>query len=130
MSDTISVLVIAPNTPPVLQTIDHNLGTLQKMVGGSIEAIYPFDEPVAIICNEEGKLMGLPFNRCLRDETGKIYDIICGTFLIAGLGQEDFTSLPEKFVNQFTQRFSQPERFIPIGNQLVVYPMDSSETKK
>jgi len=32
---------------------------------------------VALICNDEGKLQGLPLNRGLRDERGELYDIIC-----------------------------------------------------
>ena len=41
-----------------------------------IEAIYPYEDPVALVCNEEGKLEGLPLNRALRDEDGDIYSFL------------------------------------------------------
>ena len=51
--------------------IDGSLESMQQIVGGYIEAIYPFDDPVAIICNEEGKLNGLPLNRALYNKDNK-----------------------------------------------------------
>ena len=39
------------------------------------------------------RLMGLPLNRALWDEDGLMYDVIAGTFLVVGLGEEDFVSL-------------------------------------
>ena len=53
--------------------------SLQHEVGGYIEAIYPYEDPVALVCNEEGKLEGLPLNRAPRDEDGDIYDVVAGT---------------------------------------------------
>ena len=43
---------------------------LQAAVGGDIQAVYPYEDPVALICNEEGKLLGLPLNRALFDDDG------------------------------------------------------------
>ena len=62
------VVVVEPKKKPVVQDIDSGLESMQRIVGGSIQAIYPFEEPVALICNEEGKLLGLPLNRALRDD--------------------------------------------------------------
>ena len=56
-----------------VKEIDSGLESLQHEVGGYIEAIYPYEAPVALVCNEEGKLEGLPLNRALRDEDGDIY---------------------------------------------------------
>ena len=44
---------------PTIQEIDGSLESMQRIVGGDIEAVYPFDDPVAIVCNEEGKLLSL-----------------------------------------------------------------------
>ena len=44
--------------------------------------IYPYEDPIALVCNEEGKLEGLPLNRALRDEDGDIYDVVAGTFMV------------------------------------------------
>ena len=65
--NTLSVLKIAPGQHPQQVEIDNNLKALQEAVGGTIAAVYPFADPVAIICNDDGKLMGLPLNRALRD---------------------------------------------------------------
>ncbi len=91
--NTLSVLKIAPGQRPQQVEIDNDLKALQQAVGGSIDAVYPFADQVAIICNDEGKLMGLPLNRALRDEDGQMYDAVAGTFLVVGLGEDDFVSL-------------------------------------
>lgn len=92
----ITVLVVEPEKKPYFKEIDNALESLQREVGGYIQAIYPFEEPVAIVCAECGKLEELPLNRALRDENGDIYDIIAGTFLIVGLTEDDFGSLNDE----------------------------------
>ncbi len=82
----VKVLVVEPMKPCYVREIS-GLNDMQEIVGGHIEAIYPFKEQVAIIANEEGKILGLPFNRPLSDERGVPYDIVCGTFFMAGLGK-------------------------------------------
>ena len=69
--NTLSVLKIAPGQQPQQVEIDNDLKALQQAVGGSIDAVYPFADPVAIICNDEGKLMGLPLNRACGMRTGR-----------------------------------------------------------
>ena len=88
--NTLSVLKIAPGQHPQQVEIDNNLKALQEAVGGTIAAVYPFADPVAIICNDDGKLMGLPLNRALRDENGQMYDAIAGDFLVVGSGRRGF----------------------------------------
>ncbi len=76
--------------------LENGLGSMQRAVGGLIQAVYePGGRNAALICNEEGKLLGLPLNRALRDENGEIYDAIAGTFFICGAppDSENFTSL-------------------------------------
>lgn len=100
----ITVIRVEPIRAPELITIDNTLEALQKEVGGYIEAAYPWEDPVAIICDEEGKMKNKMLNRALRDEDGDIYDIVAGTFLIVGLGEEDFTDIgeyKEKYIKLF-----------------------------
>ncbi len=87
------VLVVEPMKKPYTKEIDGSLESMQELVGGTIEVVYPFDDPVALICNDEGKLMGLTPNRLLKDSQGEPYDMVCGTFFLTGLGEEDFQSL-------------------------------------
>ena len=93
-------------TPPTVQEIDGSLESMQKIVGGTIQAVYAFDEPVCIVCNDEGKLLGLPMNRALTDDHGVPYDFVCGTFFMAGVGREDFISLTEQQIEKYKDKYS------------------------
>lgn len=65
MSDEmIKVLVVKPMQPCRVQETS-GLKDMQKIVGGPIQAVYPFQDPVVLVCHEEGKMLGLPFNRPL-----------------------------------------------------------------
>ena len=71
------------------------------------------------ICNEEGKLLGLPMNRALTDEFGVPYDIVCGTFFVVGIGDEDFTSLTEQQIEKYRKKYANEMVFsvpVPSGN--------------
>ena len=103
--------------------IDNDLKALQQAVGGSIDAVYPFADPVAIICHDDGKLMGLPLNRALRDEDGQMYDAVAGTFLVVGLGEEGFC-IPDPGTGAEVRRtFPSAEAFLPLGRRLMVIPV-------
>ena len=118
------MLMVEPGKAPRAVTIKGNLQSLQEAVGGYIEAVYPFDDPVAVIVNEEGKLNGLPMNRALRDEDGDIYDIIHGTFLVAGLAEDDFGSLSPELLVKYALRFAHTESFRILPNGAIsVYKM-------
>lgn len=119
----IHVLVVEPEKQPYAKEIPSSLESLQHEVGGYIEAVYPFTEPVALICNDESKLNGSPLNRALRDDEGHIYDIMAGTFLVVGLGDDNFTSLSPELMQKFTERFKNPELFAKINGKLVVTAM-------
>ena len=127
----ITVLVVEPGKTPYVKEIDPGLASLQHEVDGWIEAVYPFEEPVAIVCNEEGKLNGLPLNRALiDDESGEIYDIVAGTFLVTGLTEDNFGSLNDEQIKKFSDRFHSPEGFMRIGNQILVFPIDEAVKKE
>ena len=122
--ETMKVLVVEPEKEPYVKEISSGLSSLQKEVGGYIEAVYPFEDPVAIICNEEGKLEGLPLNRALRDEDGHVYDIIAGTFLIAGLSEDNFCSLDDEQIEKFSAMYKSPELFMRFGSRTLVIPAE------
>ena len=71
--EKLDVLLVQPGAYPQKISIGTDLKDLQDAVGGTITATYPFTDPVAIVCNDEGKLLGLPMNRALRDEHGQTY---------------------------------------------------------
>ena len=118
------VIVVEPRKKLIVQDIGSDLESMQKIVGGPIQAIYPFEEPVALICNEEGKLLNLPLNRALRDEEGNVYDIISGTFFLCAAPPDSdrFTSLTDQQVKTYMERFAMPEMFLNVGGALFVLP--------
>ena len=118
------VIVVEPKKKPTAQDIGSDLESMQKIVGGSIQAVYPFDEPVALICNEEGKLLNLPLNRTLRDDVGNVYDIISGTFFLCAAPPDSdrFAGLTDQQVKTFMERFDMPEMFLNVGSELFVLP--------
>ena len=122
--EKMTVLVVEPRKEPYVKEIDPGLHSLQAEVGGDIGATYPFSDPVALVCNDEGKLIGLDLNRGLRDENGEIYDIMAGTFLVVGLGEEDFASLSPELAQKYTEHFRQPEQFINLGGQIIAIPVE------
>ena len=125
----ITVLVVEPQKKPYVKGIEPGLESLQREVGGYIQAVYPFDSPCAIVCGEESKLNGEPLNRALRDDEGHIYDVIAGTFLIVGLGEEDFTSLGPKEMQEMSARFAVPEMFMKVDGRLAVIRIEEDEPK-
>lgn len=119
------VLMIEPGKKPRKAEIDGSLEGMQKVVGGYIQAVYPFEDPVALICNEEGKLLELPFNRALRDEDGDIYDIVSGTFFLCSAppDSDSFEDLSDKLMEKYIQRFCYPEIFLKVNGVIICLPV-------
>lgn len=124
--EKITVLMLEPMKKPYVKEIEHTLENLQKEVGGSIEAVYPFEDRVAIICNDEHKFNGMQMNRCLRDQDGEIYDILGGNLLVVGLTEQDFGSLTPEQVEKFSEHFATPEMFVKMNGNLVVLPVEDA----
>ena len=121
--ETIKVLLVEPEERPKVVEIGTGLEDLQHAVGGDIEVVYPFEDRVGLIVNEEGKLIGLPLNRALRDENNEVYDIIAGSFLVAGLTEDTFGSLTEEQIGKFEGLFHQPETFVKMGRSIMAIPV-------
>ena len=120
------VLVVEPEHRPEVKEIDGSLKSMQEIVGGYIQAIYPFDDPVALVVNEESKLLNLPANRGLKDENGRIYDIVCGTFFVCGAPAdcEHFISLSPEQIERYQERFYTPEMFWGMDGRIVCLPVE------
>ena len=118
------VVIVEPENKPFVQNIDDTLTSMQQIVGGTIQAVYPFEEPVALIRNDEGKLLNLPLNRALRDSNGAIYDIVAGTFFLCATPADSdrFESLTDEQAQTYMERFAMPEQFIKVNGAIVVLP--------
>lgn len=112
-------LKIEPGKAPERIDIGNELEALQDAVGGYIQVLYPDQHrSVGLVCNEEGKCMGLKPNRALY-RGGKPYDVIVGTFLVVGVDEEDFTDLREEDAAYFEKLFHSPEKFKYFAGRLV-----------
>ena len=121
--EEITVLLIEPEKVPKEITITNSLESLQNAVGGYIEVLYPFDDNVCIICNEEGKLNGMQLNRALHTMDGEIYDILAGPVIIAGLTEDDFGSLTAEQAELYSKMYHTPEAFIMNDGKITVFPI-------
>lgn len=110
-----NVLVVEPGFAPYEKEI-NGLSEMQETVGGLIQAIYPFEDMVAVVCNDEGILLGMPFNRSMEGGYGGVF----GTFFVCGLGEEDFCSLTPEHVETYKQKFHRAEILLGVrGNDPV-----------
>ena len=114
-------IIVEPDARPRVADIQSDLESLQEIVAGDIQVVYPFDDPVGIICNDEGKILGLPLNRALRDENGEIYDILSGTFIVAGLTEDDFGDLTDEQVDKYMKLYHNKEMFIRKGDRIISF---------
>ena len=98
------VLVVEPETLPYEKEI-NGLEEMQATVGGLIDAIYPWEDRAAIVCNDEAILLDMPFNRSVEGGYGGVF----GTFFVCGLGEEDFCSLTPEQMKVYKEKFRRVE---------------------
>jgi hypothetical protein len=117
MERTIKVVLLEPGKLARAAEISTDLKSMQEAVGGGfIEAFYPFEEEVCIVCNDEGKILGMPLNRAVRDEEGEIIDIIAGPAFICDCSGENFGSLNEEQIERYIDMFRYPQLFFMEDN--------------
>lgn len=124
--NTIKVVLLEPGKLARVADIDSSLRGMQRVVGGDIEGYYPFEEQVCIVCNDEGKINGLPLNRAIRDDK-EIIEIIAGTCFICDCRGEDFGSLSDEQLRRFSKQFKYPEQFIKTNGEIRAIPFNPNE---
>ncbi len=105
MEQKINILIVEPGKAPRLAKADDTLEAFQKIVGGPIEVGCELPQRVLLICNELGKLMGLPPNRPNPTDNR---DYIAGTFLLCSYEGEHFASLTAAQQAEFQAFFALP----------------------
>ena len=122
---TIEVIMVEPGERAVIRVMDDSLGAMQAAVGGLIEEYMPFEDEVALICNEEGKMNGMPLNRAIYGEDGQIMDVIAGPFFIAyaPVESENFLSLPDDLKQKYMDRFRDPEKCFMTAGGIRAVPL-------
>lgn len=111
--DTIRVVLVEPGKVARITDIDASLAGMQKVVGGDIEGFYPFEEQVCIVCNDEGKLNGMPLNRAIREEdtiTDVSYGELTDAFREAERNGSHMTGYIVFSQDSFTEPYSEEAR--------------------
>lgn len=117
------ILIVEPGKTPRRADIPHALGAMQHVVGGYIQALYPWEDQVALVANEEGLIEGLELNRYVAPGV-----VIAGTFFVCGLTEEDFGDLSDELADKYSQQLWEPQVFIRI-NQSIYAVSDTCMTK-
>ncbi len=118
MDQKINVLIVEPGKNPRLSTVADNLESLQQIVGGPIEAGSYLPQRVMLICNGEGRSMGLPPNR---PNPANPQHYIHGPFLLCSYEGENFTSLSPEQQARFQAYFALPGESVQGGKEAPPY---------
>ena len=129
--DRLEVLYVRPNKTAEFVEINNDLTSMQKLVDGYIEEYMPFDDEVAVICNEEGKMKNLDLNRGIYDKNGKLLDIICGSFFLcyAPIESEKFLPIPANLRAKYEKMFKEPERFFLSEKGIIAEKISEKKAK-
>lgn len=114
--EKIKVVLLQPGKIAKVAEIDSSYESFKEIVGGGID-IYQLDSRV-VIHNRDGKNDGLDFCRAMRDEDGRVVDIIAGTCFVCGTNGDEFISLTEEEVAETKKEFKLPERFYSVGDEI------------
>lgn len=118
MAKKVTIIAVEPfKRAEIVRDFEISLENMQRFVGGTVEAMYPFEDPIALLCNEEAKILNLEPNRALRYDDGTIYDIIFGKFFLvwAPPNKSDFSSIPNEYLEDYLNKFKHPEILVGTG---------------
>ncbi len=122
--EQMTVLMVEPGYAPYEKTIPNTLEAKQELVGGLITAIYPYEEMVAIVANDEGILLNMEFNRSVEGGYGGGF----GSFFVCGLTEDDFCSLPPDQMERFKKKFHKAEILLGVrGNDLITLKVEPKQ---
>lgn len=129
--ETIKVIMLQPGKLAKAVEIDASLEGMQRTVGGGlIEVVYPFEEEVCLVCNEEGKINGMRPNRALYDKDHEMIDIICGPAFICDCSGENFASLSDEQLEKYGKQFKFPETFFRTGDGIKAVPYNPKDMER
>ena len=106
MKENLRILMVEPRKAPYEASVPHELTAMQQTVGGLIEVVRNGDGTL-LVCNEEGKLLGMEGNRRIPG------DVLAGPFFVVGDADETFRSLTEEELERYRERFAEIEDISP-----------------
>lgn len=115
------VLLIKPMEHPQVVDIEDSLDEFYRILEcDCITATYPWADRVALVTDDNGGFTEKSFSRCIPE----LEQPIKGNFFLCGLGEENFTELPENLIRKYTERFWVPEAFVSMFGQMSIIRMD------
>ena len=114
--EKIKVVLLQPGNIAKVAEIDSSYESFKEIVGGGID-MYQLDSRV-VVHNRDGKNDGLDYCRAMRDENGRVLDIIAGTCFVCGTANDNVSSLNEEEISKTLKEFKLPERFYSIGDEI------------
>ena len=119
---TVKVLFVPCNTTALkVVELPNRLEFMQKLVDGLIEYFEPWNDRVAIVCNEEGKINGLSPNRKVYDDHGDLIDFVFGDFFIVGVNDDgENISLTDSQIQKYYSMFRNVNSFVTLRDILGV----------
>nr|WP_275951918.1 DUF3848 domain-containing protein [Intestinimonas butyriciproducens] len=118
MTNAIPVLLLEPGRVAKPTLVNNTLADIQQLIGGNIEAI-SLPDGGTLLCNEEGKFLSLPQNRAIKDDRGKVLDVLVGTCLICGTKDGDFTGLTPDQMKHYKKEFQHPQKIFQRNGEVV-----------
>ena len=129
MTHAISVLLLEPGKVAKPTLVNNTLKDMQQLVGGNIEVL-SLPSGCQLVCNEDGKFLTLPQNRALKDEAGKVVDVLVGTCFICGAKGDEFISLTPDQMKQFKKEFQYPQKLVRRNNEIVAKDIKPHEMER
>lgn len=129
MTHAIHVLLMEPKKVAKPALVNNTLEDMQQLVGGHIEVL-PLPGGGLLVCNEEGKFLTLPQNRALKDEAGKVVDVLVGTCFICGTKGDEFISLTPDQMKQFKKEFQYPQKCVRRNGEIVAKDIKPHEMER
>lgn len=114
MDNCIICVIKDPGEQPIVASIPPTLEALQKAVGGNIETVIEVGDnscSMALLCNEEGLLMGLPYNHTACELP------LVGPIVAVGVDGEEFVSLTPNQIQSLRRLLREPESDLRGGDK-------------
>lgn len=113
------ILLFEPYRRPRMTEIPNTLRSMQETVGGDVQDIYPWDDPVALVCDDEGLINDSEFNRYIHPDI-----FIFGNFFLCGVGEEGFTDLPKDLAEKYEGMLRDPQILIKTQEGITAMRVD------
>ena len=131
-NNTIRLIVCRPREEAEVAEIEETLEAMQEMIDGVMDEYMPFtsedqrEDDIVIVCDRDGTMKKLPPCRAIKDEEGRVQDIIEGPFFICSgpLGSSSYKSLPPDLEEKYLEMFRYPELFYTTDDGLTSVKLD------